>query len=500
MDSSINYNEWYKLDNAAKIFPAVSSDENSNIFRISAWLYEDVDKEILQKALEKILPRFPSFSAKLRKGFFWYFLDHNANKPLVREESPHLYKKMRPQDENGFLFRVYYYRKRLSLEMFHSLSDGYGGLEFLKSLLFHYLELKGYDVKSQSKIKTATSPYSLRELEDSFFINYEKSSLSAIKDEAAYHIPGITFIQGGSGLISGECAADKMNALAKSNNVTMGEYITAVYVYSILNTQPSVFNSKRPIAIFVPVNLRRFFKSETLRNFSNFTKISVDTYKKNYTFKELLVLVKEQMAAQLNKEVLVKRMSGGVSAEKILFFRLIPLFIKIPVLKFFYRLLGEKLSTSSFSNMGKVDLPESMMPYVDKFDFSMSATRQAHINLAMGSYNNKLVICMTRRIIETETVRFFYTFLSDKIELNITSNSWEEENYVESVPKTNLKLKESAIIKKSKKEMKNNEKLIKKAQKKHILEQNKTNKINTALEKTHNKSENNSDGGKKNVL
>jgi len=493
MDSSINYNEWYKLDNAAKIFPAVSTDINTNIFRISAWLYEDVDKEILQKALEKILPRFPSFSAKLRMGFFWYFLDHNANKPIVREEPAQLYQKMRPQNENGFLFRIFYYEKRISLEMFHSLSDGYGGLEFLKSLLFHYLELKGYDMKSNNKVRTATSPYSLRELEDSFFINYEKSSLSAMKDELAYHIPGITFIQGGSGLISGECESDKMNALAKSNNVTMGEYITAVYIYSILNTQPSVYNSKKPISVFVPVNLRRFFKSETLRNFSSFAKVRVDAYKKTYTFEELLLLVKEQMAQQLQKDVLTKKMSSCVSAERVMFFRLIPLIIKIPVMRFFYRLLGEKLTTSSFSNMGKVDLPDSMMPYIDKFDFSMSATRQAHINLAMGSYNNKLIICTTRRIIETQTVSYFYRFLSEKIDMNITSNSWEEENYIEA-PKNSTKIKESKIIKKSKIEMKKNEKQLKKAQNKN------KNNISIALQKTQIKHEDSNEGDEKNVL
>jgi len=493
MNSSLNYNEWYKLDNAAKIFPAVSSDTNSNIFRISAWLFEAVDKNILQQSLEKILPRYPSFSAKLRKGLFWYFLDHNANKPIVREEPPYLYKKMRPQEENGFLFRIFYYEKRISLEMFHSLSDGYGGLEFLKSLLFHYLELKGYPVKAQNKIKTAASPYTLKELEDSFFINSEKSSLSEMKDEKAYHIPGISFIQGGSGLVSGECESDKMNALAKSYNLTIGEFITAVYIWSIINTQPSVYSSKRPVTIFVPVNLRRFFNSETLRNFSNFVKVKIDSYKKTYTFEELVVIVKEQMAAQLKKELLVKKISGTVSAEKILFFRLIPLFIKIPVLKLSYRILGEKLNTTSLSNMGKVILPESMIPYIEKFDFSMAATKEARINLGMGSFNNKLVICMTRTTIETDTVRFFFTFLAEKLEFKITSNSWEEENYIKPANKKAAQAASKIIIKNSKKHIKKSKTTSKTSKKKQ-----KDN--NNAIVAEKKSSVKNNKGGKQNVL
>ena len=430
MDSSINYNEWFKLDNAAKIFPAVSTERNSNVFRISAHLYENIQPAHLQAALEKIMPRFPSFAAKLRKGLFWYFLDHNANAPLIREESPYLYRKIHPQEERGFLFRVSYYQKRVSLEMFHTLSDGYGGIEFLKSLIFHYLELCGKNVKAQGMVKTANSPYRLKEIEDSFFLNYEKSSLSEMKDEKAYNIPGVSFIHEGSGLILGQCKTDEIYALSKEHGCTVGEFITAVYINALINSRTDIVSSKKPLIIFVPVNLRKYYNSETLRNFSSFVKIRLPVYKKSYSFSEIVETVRAQMKAQLTKEVLSKRMSGPVSAEKKIYFRLVPLFIKIPVLKLFYNILGEKLNTTSISNLGRLELPSSMIEYVDKFDLSTCATAHNKINAAFGSYNGKFVISFTRSIMEADIIRAFFDFFKDKIEFFITSNSWEEENFI----------------------------------------------------------------------
>ena len=38
--------KWYPLDNAAQIFPALIKKHDTNSFRLSALLYENVDPEI----------------------------------------------------------------------------------------------------------------------------------------------------------------------------------------------------------------------------------------------------------------------------------------------------------------------------------------------------------------------------------------------------------------------------------------------------------------------
>ena len=48
-----NYREyyWHTLDNAAKLYSCVSTENISNVFRISAMLSEPVQPEILYQAL-----------------------------------------------------------------------------------------------------------------------------------------------------------------------------------------------------------------------------------------------------------------------------------------------------------------------------------------------------------------------------------------------------------------------------------------------------------------
>ena len=64
---------WRRLDNTAKLFAAVSGEDLSSVFRISAVLKEKVDPELLQRALVRTLPEFENFREKLRKGFFWFY-------------------------------------------------------------------------------------------------------------------------------------------------------------------------------------------------------------------------------------------------------------------------------------------------------------------------------------------------------------------------------------------------------------------------------------------
>ena len=53
--------KWYRLDTAALIFPAIARKDWSNAFRVSATLIEPVDQEVLQRAVDDMRGRFPSF-------------------------------------------------------------------------------------------------------------------------------------------------------------------------------------------------------------------------------------------------------------------------------------------------------------------------------------------------------------------------------------------------------------------------------------------------------
>ena len=72
--------------------------------------------------------------------------------------------------------------------------------------------------------------------------------------------------------------------LVHKNNVSATQYLTALLLYSIYKNDPNAKRSKKPIKIFVPVNLRRFFEVNTLRNFALYIKVSINPLEKEYTF------------------------------------------------------------------------------------------------------------------------------------------------------------------------------------------------------------------------
>ena len=112
------------------------------MFRITATLKEEVRPELLQRALEDVLPHFEGFQVKLKRGFFWYYFESNKRTPLIERESGYPCRYIDPKSNQLYLFRVSYYGARINLEVFHAVTDGMGAVNFLKELTAGYLELK----------------------------------------------------------------------------------------------------------------------------------------------------------------------------------------------------------------------------------------------------------------------------------------------------------------------------------------------------------------------
>ena len=74
---------WDKLDNTALIFPVIAGEGMTNTYRISVELDEEIQPELLQQALDIVLPKFNVFNVRIRMGVFWYFFEEN-NKPAPR--------------------------------------------------------------------------------------------------------------------------------------------------------------------------------------------------------------------------------------------------------------------------------------------------------------------------------------------------------------------------------------------------------------------------------
>ena len=161
--------QWYRLDNAGILYSALQREEYSAIYRFSALMTEPVRPAALQNAIDRVLPRFPSFAVRIRRGLFWYYLEPNtAPGPFLKADVANPCQPVRFREDNGWLVRFYYYRNRISLEVFHALSDGAGALIFFRTLLAEYLRQTGISVPAGNGVLDLEEPPRKEELEDAY--------------------------------------------------------------------------------------------------------------------------------------------------------------------------------------------------------------------------------------------------------------------------------------------------------------------------------------------
>lgn len=431
MIKDTRYIDWFKLDNAAKIFPAVSNKKETNTFRVQFALVEAVDPELLQLAADAIIERYPMFKVRLKVGFFWSYFDYNSSPFYVEPLPTQVCGQLSPKENNGYLFKIYYRNNLIALEVFHSLSDGSGAVTLMKSLVYEYLSLKGYKLTPDNLILTRDSLPTIEEYEDSHGTYYNAKNRRHVPEKKAFGIKGTPIPDGHIGLISGTLSTKEVVDLARRNQATVTEYLAAVMMYMIFITQikyrEHLKANQKPVKLFIPVNLRKHFPSQTLRNFTNFVKTDMVMARPDISLEEIMQLVKEQFKKGMTKEELIRKMSENVAFEKNVLLRVTPYFLKRYMLKIGYQIMGLSLNTMSFTNIGRIDLPESMKPYIDNVSAAVYSGKFNTLNVAITSFEDKFKITFTRSIIETTIEReFFRFFTSMGMHLEIESNYVEE--------------------------------------------------------------------------
>ncbi len=404
--------KWYKLDNAAKLYPAISNRRWMSIYRVSVKLYEPVDKDTLQRALDITMARIDLFSCRLKAGVFWYYFEKNSNRAMVEEDAVNPCIRIQDGKRGGHLFRVRVHDKRISLEVFHSISDGYGGIVFLKTLVAEYLKQKGYDIPARHGVLDCDELPDDAETEDAFLRYYNDKAVRPWKEERAYHVRGTKEKCHTLHVICGLVSVQDIKAAAKKYQVSVTEFLVAVYMFALFNVQKADDARRiRPVKVSIPVNLRAFFPTKTLRNFSSYVNPLINASWGDYLFEEVAQLVHHYLRCELTKKHLAARMSKNVKAEKNILVRMMPLFLKNLVISIIFHMSGESRMTSAMSNIGVMDMPEQMAAHVERFDAMLGAPRYYGINCAVCAFKGLMNICFTSTIKETLVEKEFFTFL-----------------------------------------------------------------------------------------
>lgn len=417
--------EWFRLDNAALLYSAILKDTYSAVYRFSAVMTDQVDPNALQRAVARTMPRFPGFRCRLRKGAFWYYLEPmDIPGPMVRPDIANPCQPIRVNEGDGWLLRVFFYEKRISIECFHVLSDGGGALVFFRTLLRTYLDELGHSVPLGPGMLDITQSPRKEELEDAYTRYVIKHISRDGWQKTAYFVHGTPEPFYTLNVIMGFVPVDKLKETAKSYQVSVTEYLTAVFLQVLLDRQQREGRRKlREVALAIPINLRGHFPTDSLRNFILTVRPSIDPMLGQYTFPEIVRQVHHYMRLNIDRPKMQSRFSGNVSFQKNHLLQIIPLALKNPIMSLSYSLVAVRPYSATYTNPGAFQVPPEMAAHIQRMEVILGQPVGNRVNCASISYGNTMNITFASSIEESDVERDFFRFLiKEGIPVKIESN------------------------------------------------------------------------------
>ncbi len=411
---------WRRLDNSAKIFPISAGKKYSTVFRLSAVLKEKIKPDILKIAVEKALEQYEFFKVRLKSGFFWNYLEYNPKKPIIEKEKEYPCKYIEPKENNNYLFKVTYFDTKINIDIFHSLTDGNSGVMFFREIVYNYIELAHKDeFKEELRIKRKFD----LSAEDSYIKNYDKKAKGNNSARKAYKLVGKKIKLGAISAIHEIIDLKQLKQEAKNNSATITQYLTAVLIYSIYKANYLKYKGKKPIKVCIPVNLKKYFPSNTISNFFSYITLEAEMERDNLNeFDKILEFVKKDFAKRLTPEEIQKTMSGNVKLGTNPFIKIIPLVLKKPIVRLSYIEI-RKYTTTTFSNIGRIGIIGKYQKYIDNFLMLIAPEPVEKIKCSACSFENKIVFTVTSILDDCSIEEEFYKFLKQKnINVKIESN------------------------------------------------------------------------------
>lgn len=381
---------WLKIDTAAIMFSSLSTKSWGRTFRYSAYFKSDIDPEALRNACLQLMPYYPAIYAYLKKGFFWNYLALSDLLPEIREETEEGMLPIAMRKDGRPDFRLTYKKNRINIECSHCLGDGKGIIVYFKALLTRYNELrkgkKGeYVTKEDPTVNIANA-----------FSDYYNGGEKAQGDpERAFHFRE-EYEDNYLKLLFAEMSTSRVKELAHSEQMTITEYLSAVLMLGIIRSRKE--GIYEPLTIAIPVNLRRFFPTMSVRNFTIQTHITFcPEGRTDVSLKEILDATRGQLRAQLKTPELQKVINKYGSLVNNPVIKIVPNIIKQPVM----RKIQNKTHagfTTIFTNYGACTLPESLSGDIEKLQFINGDTRRYGLAVTCSciGFGDTLSLCFSR--------------------------------------------------------------------------------------------------------
>lgn len=398
------------LDMAAILYSYTKTKNWNQTYRISVILRSEVDGEALKTAVRKLRYRFPTFYVRLSDGFLWkYFKPAPVDVDEIVVHDNDFCSPVDAETKYAPLFKIHYFGTRISLDVFHGVTDGRGATIFLKTLLAAYLGILGIEIPATDGVLSLEDEPTEEELTDGYIKFYDKSKGKLPRGEKVAYQHYAKEDDVDFAITQGRFSVAELKKVTKQLGVSVTEYLAALYCYSYYLNKSA--ESKKPIKIQFPVDLRNVFGLQTLRNFSLVLTITLPNRKEAYSFREILDITVREIAKSKDKELLQKMINTNASDAQMLITKYSPSVLKKPFILAGFLLYGERLMTSPFSNLGIVKVPEEMKQYIDCFDATIGATKKNAINAAAITFGDNIVVTFSTKKSRREVQETFFDLL-----------------------------------------------------------------------------------------
>ena len=396
---------WYKIDNVAKVFLATVGKRDTRSFRLSCTLKEEVDPELLQEAVLSAIEDRPQVQVRIRRGFFWHYMEDTDLLPTVKKEDDRICPLLYVPAKTMLHYQVTYFGTRINLDISHVLADGTGAMEFLNIIVLDYLRRKYPGEFEDLTIHSGASEGDLSQ--DSYRQFFGSKNLShGPARKKAFQLGGIKLPYHQLQFFEIHMPTSQILPRAKELGVSLTSYLGALWMIAIRDEMPPRKHNL-PVTISLPVNLRNYYPSKTARNFFNSVNVT-HVFDREISVEELAAEFDVSLKSQLTEENVKKQMDSFETMEYVAPVRVVPLFVKQLVVRHFTKKANKKVSMT-FSNMGVQKPPKSLGERIGNYSGFCSTNT---IFSTMFGYGDQLTLGVSSAYMNTGVVKNFVRFLS----------------------------------------------------------------------------------------
>ncbi len=396
MNENLN---WYKVDNVAKVFLATCGRRDTRTLRVSCTLWEKIEPQILQEALEEAISIRPQFQVRIRRGFFWHYMEDTDLMPVVEEETDRICPMLYSAGKEMLHYKVSYFENRINLDLFHAISDGTGALEFLDIIVYNYLQKKYPGKFDDVVVHSGASEFELKQ--DSYKQYFSNMGLKTSTMKTAYHPVSMMLPYDQLQFFELHIPVAEILPKAKEIGVSLSSYLGARLMISLHKDMP-IRKSKMPITISMPVNLRNYYPSNTSRNFFNNVNMT-HSFTEEISLSDLAKEFDESLKAQLDEENIKKQMNSYETMEYVAPVRAVPLFIKQMVVRSGVKMSDKKVSLV-LSNLGIRKPAEELAPFIQNYSAFCSSS---NLFVTVMTYDKELVLGFSSPYSSTGIIKDF---------------------------------------------------------------------------------------------